>query len=114
MAKISVYLVWLVLSCCWAAMAEAGYMKYKDPKQHLNTRIKDLINRMTLEEKIGQMVQIDRTVASAEVMKKYYIGKYHLIILLCYLIKWENNIVPDVCPILWVGSKISDFGQGVY
>ncbi|BFG37512.1 hypothetical protein CerSpe_237850 [Prunus speciosa] len=29
---------------------------------------------MTLEEKIGQMVQIDRSVASAEVMKKYFIG----------------------------------------
>ncbi|GFP84349.1 lysosomal beta glucosidase [Phtheirospermum japonicum] len=29
---------------------------------------------MTLEEKIGQMAQIDRTVASAKVMKKYNIG----------------------------------------
>lgn len=58
-------------------MAEAEYIKYKDPKQPLNTRIKDLMSRMTLEEKIGQMVQIDRSVASAEVMKKYFIGKYH-------------------------------------
>ncbi|CAK9173869.1 unnamed protein product [Ilex paraguariensis] len=55
-------------------MADAEYMKYKDPKQPINTRIKDLMNRMTLEEKIGQMTQIDRTVASNEVMKKYYIG----------------------------------------
>ncbi|TQD94126.1 hypothetical protein C1H46_020321 [Malus baccata] len=29
---------------------------------------------MTLEEKIGQMVQIDRSVASPEVMKKHFIG----------------------------------------
>jgi len=36
------------------------------------------MRRMTLEEKIGQMVQIDRTVASAEVMKNYFIGNYHL------------------------------------
>ncbi|WJX29595.1 beta-glucosidase [Trifolium repens] len=55
-------------------MAEAEYLKYKDPKQPLNTRIKDLIGRMTLEEKIGQMVQIDRSVASADVMNKYFIG----------------------------------------
>jgi hypothetical protein len=31
-----------------------------------------------LEEKIGQMVQIDRSVASADVMNKYFIGKFFL------------------------------------
>ncbi|RVW96512.1 Beta-glucosidase BoGH3B [Vitis vinifera] len=74
MARIPIALLGLLLFYFWAAMAEAKYMKYKDPKQPLNTRIKDLMSRMTLEEKIGQMVQIDRTVASAEVMKKYLIG----------------------------------------
>lgn len=49
-------------------------MKYKDPREPLNTRINDLLSRMTVEEKIGQMTQIDRSVASAEVMNKYYIG----------------------------------------
>ncbi|KAL2458424.1 Glycosyl hydrolase family protein [Forsythia ovata] len=57
-------------------MADAEYMAYKDPKHPINHRIKDLLGRMTLEEKIGQMVQIDRSVASAEVMKKYYIGVF--------------------------------------
>ncbi|XVF06614.1 hypothetical protein REPUB_Repub06bG0064500 [Reevesia pubescens] len=60
--------------CCLAALAKAQYVKYKDPNQPLNVRIKDLIGRMTLEEKIGQMVQIERNVASAEVMRKYFIG----------------------------------------
>ncbi|CAI0433096.1 unnamed protein product [Linum tenue] len=32
------------------------------------------MGRMTLQEKIGQMVQIDRAVASADVMKNYFIG----------------------------------------
>ncbi|KEH25595.1 beta-D-glucoside glucohydrolase [Medicago truncatula] len=64
----------LVLFHCWVAMAEAEHLRYKDSKQPLNTRIKDLIDRMTLEEKIGQMVQIERGVASAEVMNKYFIG----------------------------------------
>ncbi|KAL4341692.1 hypothetical protein GQ457_08G013720 [Hibiscus cannabinus] len=49
-------------------------MKYKDPEQPVLVRVRDLLDRMTLEEKIGQMVQIERTVASAEVMKKYFIG----------------------------------------
>lgn len=50
-------------------------MKYKDPKQPLMARINDLMSRMTLAEKVGQMTQIDRSVASAEIMKKYLIGK---------------------------------------
>ncbi|CAK9173870.1 unnamed protein product [Ilex paraguariensis] len=74
MGRSSILLMGILFTCCWAAMADAEYMKYKDPKQPINTRIKDLMNRMTLEEKIGQMTQIDRTVASNEVMKKYYIG----------------------------------------
>ncbi|KAH7854633.1 hypothetical protein Vadar_016173 [Vaccinium darrowii] len=67
----------LVICCCCGISAAEGkthYMKYKDPKQPLNARIKDLLSRMSLEEKIGQMVQIERSVASAEVMKKYFIG----------------------------------------
>ncbi|KAJ9540443.1 hypothetical protein OSB04_026949 [Centaurea solstitialis] len=72
MGKSWVFLI-VVLSC-WASMAEAEYFKYKDPKQPLGVRIKDLMKRMTVEEKIGQMTQIDRTVASNEVMKKYLIG----------------------------------------
>ncbi|XP_059643115.1 uncharacterized protein LOC132284980 [Cornus florida] len=75
MGRLSVLLMGILVMCWWATMAEAEeYMKYKDPKQPLNVRIKDLMSRMTLEEKIGQMVQIDRNVSSAEVMKKYFIG----------------------------------------
>ncbi|KAI5316523.1 hypothetical protein L3X38_036230 [Prunus dulcis] len=75
MARLPVFLAGLLLLCfCSIAIAEAEYIKYKDPKQPLNTRIKDLMSRITLEEKIGQMVQIDSRVASAEVMKKYLIG----------------------------------------
>jgi beta-glucosidase len=58
-------------------MADADYMKYKDPKQRINSRIRDLIGRMTLAEKIGQMTQIERQVASANVMKQYFIGKFY-------------------------------------
>ncbi|XP_076911229.1 uncharacterized protein LOC143569128 [Bidens hawaiensis] len=73
MEKFSVLLM-MVMMWCWASMAEAEYMLYKDPKQPLSVRINDLMKRMTLEEKIGQMTQIERSVASNEVMKKYFIG----------------------------------------
>lgn len=72
MARIPIFLMGLVV--IWAALAEAEYMIYKEATKPLNSRIKDLMSRMTLEEKIGQMTQIERGVASAEVMKDYFIG----------------------------------------
>lgn len=67
--------LWL---CCWlvvTADAQVDEMKYKDPKQPVAVRVKDLLSRMTLEEKIGQMTQIDRSVANANVMKNSFIGE---------------------------------------
>ncbi|XP_044481657.1 beta-glucosidase BoGH3B-like [Mangifera indica] len=71
MGRKCIFLMGLLLLCC---SAEAEYMKYKDPTQLIGVRIKDLMKRMTMEEKIGQMTQIERNVSSAEVMKKYFIG----------------------------------------
>jgi beta-glucosidase len=53
-----------------------GYPKYKDPKQPLIVRINDLLSRMTLAEKIGQMSQIERSVATPDVIKNDYIGMH--------------------------------------
>ncbi|OMO62638.1 hypothetical protein COLO4_32979 [Corchorus olitorius] len=72
--RIPIFLMGFLLCCCLAVSAKAGYMKYRDPKQPVEVRIQDLLKRMTLEEKIGQMTQIDRKFASAEVMNKYFIG----------------------------------------
>lgn len=64
--------------CLWAGIVAEGteYLKYKDPKLPVGARIKDLMKRMTLEEKIGQMVQIERQYATADVMKNYFIGNH--------------------------------------
>ncbi|XP_051134244.1 uncharacterized protein LOC127253624 [Andrographis paniculata] len=62
--------VLLILCFC----IEAENLKYKDPKQPLNVRIRDLITRMTVEEKVGQLAMMDREVASADNIKKYFIG----------------------------------------
>ncbi|PIN02961.1 Glucan 1,3-beta-glucosidase [Handroanthus impetiginosus] len=75
MGKLSMPIKCLMAVCLWAAFAEAEeYMKYRDPKQPLNMRIKDLMRRMTLEENIGQMTQIERVQASPTIIKKYFIG----------------------------------------
>ncbi|BBN08676.1 beta-glucosidase [Marchantia polymorpha subsp. ruderalis] len=47
---------------------------YKDASQPVELRVQDLLSRMTVQEKIGQMTQIERTVATPEVMTQYFIG----------------------------------------
>ncbi|XP_073276179.1 uncharacterized protein [Primulina huaijiensis] len=74
MAKNGAYFIGFLALCCWTAITNAEYTIYKDPKRPIIDRIKDLMEKMTLEEKVGQMTQIERAVASTEVMKKYYIG----------------------------------------
>ncbi|KAI3683732.1 hypothetical protein L1987_84246 [Smallanthus sonchifolius] len=101
MGKSSVLLM-MVMMWCWASMAEAD-MLYKDPKQPPNVRINDLMKRMTLEEKIGQMTQIERSVASNEVMKKYLIGS----------VLSGGGSVPSkqATPETWV-NMVNDFQKG--
>ncbi|XP_054817669.1 uncharacterized protein LOC129317356 [Prosopis cineraria] len=47
---------------------------YLNPHLPIPARINKLLSKMTLSEKIGQMVQIDRYVASPKVIKQYKIG----------------------------------------
>ncbi|XP_020210597.1 uncharacterized protein LOC109795486 [Cajanus cajan] len=74
MGRCSIPFVGVLLLCWLVSFSEAEYLKYKDPKAPLNDRITDLLKRMSLEEKIGQMTQIERSVATPDVMKKYFIG----------------------------------------
>lgn len=96
----------LFLCISWAAMAvaeEAEYMKYKDPKRSINGRIKDLLQRMTVAEKIGQMVQVDRTVATAEIMKEYSIGS---------ILSGGGSVPrPEASPEDWL-KMVNDFQKG--
>lgn len=48
---------------------------YKNPKYSIDERVNDLLSRMTLSEKIGQMIQIDRGFLEKESdIKEYFIG----------------------------------------
>lgn len=92
-----------LLLLCFILMADADYMKYKDPKQRINSRIRDLIGRMTLAEKIGQMTQIERQVASANVMKQYFIGS---------ILSGGGSVpAPQASPAIWV-NMVNEFQKG--
>lgn len=73
-SRIALLLLGLVL-LFYACMAQEGdYLLYKDPNKPINARIKDLMNRMTLSEKIGQMTQLERKNLTTNIMKNYGIG----------------------------------------
>ncbi|CAI0433065.1 unnamed protein product, partial [Linum tenue] len=69
-----VLVVGILVLALFLEAADAEYRRYRDPTKPMGGRIRDLMGRMTLQEKIGQMVQIDRKVASADVGKNYFIG----------------------------------------
>jgi len=47
---------------------------YKDPAQPSEARIADLLARMTLAEKIGQMTQVEKNSVTPKAVAKYFIG----------------------------------------
>ncbi|KAL2507395.1 Glycosyl hydrolase family protein [Forsythia ovata] len=93
----------LVLFFFSTAAAEAEYLKYKDLEQPLKDRIKDLLRRMTPEEKIGQMTQIDIKVASPEIMEKYFIGSI--------LVGGGNELPPKASAETWI-NMVNEFQRG--
>ncbi|KAK9050702.1 hypothetical protein SSX86_030328 [Deinandra increscens subsp. villosa] len=65
----------IVVLLCWlAGAAVADDVLYKDPNQPVAARVKDLLGRMTMEERIGQMVQIERISVTLDVMRHCFIG----------------------------------------
>src|SRR3989304_4616122 len=47
---------------------------YTDPNRPLEVRIQDLLRRMTLEEKIGQMTQVEKNSLRPGDVTRYFIG----------------------------------------
>ncbi|KAL8257142.1 hypothetical protein R6Q59_029183 [Mikania micrantha] len=68
----SMSLLWMMVVFWWLVAADD--MLYKDRNQPVAARVKDLLGRMTMEEKIGQMVQIERISATPDIMRHYFIG----------------------------------------
>ncbi|MGF7033983.1 beta-glucosidase [Paenibacillus mucilaginosus] len=57
-----------------AAESPAELAPYWNPKLPVEERVQDLLGRMTLDEKVGQMVQAERAHATPEDVKMYYLG----------------------------------------
>ncbi|MBA0687102.1 hypothetical protein Goshw_002819 [Gossypium schwendimanii] len=101
---VGILLMGILVWCCMATSANADTkMIYKDSNQPYNVRIKDLIGRMTLEEKIGQMIQIERNVSSPEVMRKYFIGSL--------LSGGGSEPTPQASPKDWI-DMVNEFQKG--
>jgi len=74
MALLTAPAVAALLLLFWSAAYGDAQLPYKDPSLPVEARVKDLLGRMTLAEKIGQMTQIERKVASPQVLKDNFIG----------------------------------------
>ncbi|KAG1337752.1 Lysosomal beta glucosidase [Cocos nucifera] len=53
---------------------EVEVVLYRDPNQPVEVRVRDLLSRMTLAEKAGQMAQVERSVASPAALTGRFIG----------------------------------------
>ncbi|HET9906733.1 MAG TPA: glycoside hydrolase family 3 N-terminal domain-containing protein [Anaerolineales bacterium] len=53
---------------------EFGPVIYTDSSQPVEARVEDLLQRMTMEEKIGQMTQVEKNSIRAGDITRYYIG----------------------------------------
>ncbi|KAJ0021033.1 hypothetical protein Pint_31707 [Pistacia integerrima] len=85
------------------AKSKAKHMIYKDETQPINDRIRDLMNKMTLAEKIGQMVQLDRTSATRDIMRDYSIGS---------LLSGGGSVpMPQATAEEWI-NMVNDFQNG--
>ena len=70
MILITVYMVCLLIGF---PISAATY-PYQDPNLSIEERVTDLLARMTLAEKAGQMIQTERHLASPEDVKTYCLG----------------------------------------
>ena len=65
---------------------------YKDAKLPVEARVKDLMGRMTLDEKVGQMVQGDSNWLKIADVSKYFLGS---------VLSGGDSEIPDVSPKGW-------------
>jgi beta-glucosidase len=57
-----------------SAQAEGALPMYLDPAASVDARAADLLSRMTLEERAGQMIQPEKANITPEEVKQYFIG----------------------------------------
>lgn len=70
----SISLVIITIVTCGNSNLINSKKIYKDPNNSIELRVKSLLSQMTLDEKIGQMVQAERGNVSVDDIQKYYLG----------------------------------------
>lgn len=67
---------------------------YKDPAAPIESRIRDLLSKMTLKEKVGQMTQIERRVIvdNPTVLRDFDIGTRPLSVLSAFSLPMKSSI----------------------
>ncbi|XP_058079108.1 uncharacterized protein LOC131227341 isoform X2 [Magnolia sinica] len=94
----SIYLT--ILSVVFICLKKKFKAIYKDPTAPIEDRISDLLSQMTMPEKIGQMAQIDRSVASNDVLRDLFIGS---------VLNGGGSVpAPNATPSMWA-DMIDDF-----
>lgn len=97
MAATAAMLLLLITSLAFLANAtdvkervpkERFYRLYQDMHQPVEERVKDLLSRMTLLEKIGQMTQTERSITNYTNIKEYSIGGYAFHVLFASDYNW--------------------------
>ena len=70
-----------------------GAATYKNPEALIDNRVEDLLGRMTLAEKVGQMTQVDyEFLQSEDDIAKYHLGS---------ILSGGNSEPPDITPQGW-------------
>lgn len=67
-------LVLLFVLCGGLSLTAQDTLPYQAPTQSIEARVTDLLARMTLEEKIGQMTQVERGSITPDALAQYTIG----------------------------------------
>lgn len=85
---------------------------YRNPNEPIESRVKDLLSRMTLKEKVGQMTQIERRVATPSAIKDFSIGTLSLSLsIFPYVIDYGGRIIYLS---IVLGSILSAGGSGPF
>ncbi|MGW1109251.1 carbohydrate-binding protein [Streptomyces sp. NPDC002540] len=64
----------LVIPALTTGPAAAAVLPYQDPSQPVSVRVEDLLSRMSLDEKIGQMTQAERKSVTNADITNYRLG----------------------------------------
>ncbi len=74
MMKLRYFFLTLLLVLVSSVSAQEALLPYQNPDLSIEERVSDLVSRMTLEEKIGQMTLVEKDSINPDILREYFIG----------------------------------------